>query len=628
MSALISSSLQGSNVVLKRKTWKICSASLRQCFRSLNVDSPPRIPTLTTSYVHGTSSISLLPLTVGQCLDATVQRWPDREAVAFLQDGIRKTFAQFQQDVDKTAAGLLALGLKRGDRLGVWGPNTYEWILFQFASAKAGIILVSLNVAYQAKEVDFTLKKVQCKAVVCPTRFKTQHFCEMLREICPEINTTPAGMIKSSRLPDLRMVIVTDSRQPGMLHVEDVMQAGESRHHRELMDLQSKLSFDEPINIQFTSGTTGNPKGATLSHHNIVNNAYFVGLRLGYGWRPRVRVCMPVPMYHCFGSVMGGMSMALHGITLIFPSPGYNSRANLEAIQSEKCNFVYSTPTMFIDMLGQRDLNKYDLSSVEAGLTGGAPCPPEVLRKLKTDMNMKEITTAYGTTENSPLTFMGYPQDNDDLKLNTAGCILNHTEAKVVDPATGEIVPVGTPGEMMIRGTCVMLGYWDDPEKTSQVISEGGWYRTGDIASLNSLGYCSIVGRLKDMIIRGGENIYPAEVEEFLHEHPKVREVQVVGVKDERLGEQVCACIRLKEGQTSSAEEIRAFCKGQISHFKIPHYVVFVDSFPLTVSGKVKKNTLKERIEKQLKVQEEKKEAVACWRPFVRDSSFSAEQWN
>ncbi|XP_070836830.1 medium-chain acyl-CoA ligase ACSF2, mitochondrial-like [Chaetodon trifascialis] len=600
MSALISSSLLSSKALLKRKTWKLCSTSLLQWFRSLNVDSPPRIPTLTSSYVHGTSSVSLLPLTVGQCLDSTVQRWPDREAVVFLEDGVRKTFAQFQQDVNKVAAGLLALGLKRDDRLGVWGPNTYEWILFQFASAKAGIILVSLNAAYQAKEVDFTLKKVQCKAVVCPARFKTQHFCEMLREICPEINTTAAGMIKSSRLPDLRMVIVTDSRQPGMLHVEDVMQAGESRHHKELMDLQSKLSFDEPINIQFTSGTTGNPKGATLSHHNIVNNAYFVGLRLGYRWRPQVRVCVPVPMHHCFGSVIGGMNMALHGITLIFPSTGYNSRANLQAIQSEKCNFVYGTPTMFADMLSQQDLHQYDLSSVEAGVMGGDMCPPEILRKLKTEMNIKDMTVAYGTTENSPVTFLGFPQDNDDLQLHTVGCILGHTEAKVVDPATGEIVPVGTQGEMMIRGNCVMLGYWDDPEKTSEAISEARWYKTGDIATLNSLGYCSIAGRSKDMIIRGGENIYPAEIEQFLCTHPKVQEVQVVGLKDERLGEQVCACIRLKEGQTSSAEEIKAFCKGQISHFKIPHNVFFVDSYPLTASRKVKKNVLKERMEKYL----------------------------
>nr|XP_033500240.1 medium-chain acyl-CoA ligase ACSF2, mitochondrial-like isoform X3 [Epinephelus lanceolatus] len=587
MSALLRScahSLRSVDGLKHSKAWKLCSTGLLQWCRSLHVDTPPNKPSLTTSYVHGTSTIPLLPLTVGQSLDSTVQRWPDREAVVFLQDGIRKTFAQFQQDVDKAAAGLLALGLKRGDRLGVWGPNTYEWILFQYASAKAGIIMVSLNPAYQVKEVEFTLKKVQCKAVVCPSHFKTQNFCEMLRELCPEIDTEPTGTIKSTRLPDLRMVIVTDSRQPGMLHVEDVMQAGESRHHKELMDLQSKLSFDEPINIQFTSGTTGSPKAACLSHHNI----------------PQVRVCIPAPMHHTFGTVAGGICMAVHGITLVFPSPGYNSRANLEAIQSEKCSVFYGTPTMYIDMLSQPDLHKYDVSSVEIGLMGGSPCPPEVARRLKTDMNVKGIMLAYGTTENSPVTFLGFPQDEEDLKINTVGCIMNHTEAKVVDPTTGEIVPLGASGELMIRGSCVMHGYWDDPEKTREVISQDRWYRTGDTASLNSLGYCRIEGRIKDTIIRGGENIYPAEIEQFLATHPKVQEVQVVGVKDERLGEQVCACIRLKEGQTSSAEEIRAFCKGQISHFKIPHYVMFVDSYPLTAVRKVKKNILKEEMEKKL----------------------------
>ncbi|KAM4597773.1 medium-chain acyl-CoA ligase ACSF2, mitochondrial-like [Polymixia lowei] len=582
------------------KTWKPCNTSWLLRCRSLHVDNPPHVPTLTSSYVHGTSSISLLPLTVGQSLQTAAQRWPDREALVFLQDGIRKTFAQFQQDVDKAAAGLLALGLKRGDRLGVWGPNTYEWILFQFASAKAGIVLVSVNPAYQLKELEFTLRKVQCKALVCPTRFKTQQFCEMLREICPEIDTAASGMITSARLPDLRMVIVTDSRQPGMLHVDDVMQAGQSQHHKELMELQSKLSFDDPINIQFTSGTTGSPKGATLSHHNIVNNAYFLGLRMGYGWRPRVRVCLPVPLYHCFGSVLGAMCMALHGITLVFPSAGYDGRANLEAIQNEKCNFLYGTPTMFIDMLGQPDFKKFDLSSAEAGISAGSPCPPEIMKKLRAEMNVKEMMIGYGTTENSPVTFLGFPLDEDERKVKSVGCVMNHTEAKVVDPSTGETVPLGVSGELLIRGYCVMLEYWDDPDKTSEVISRARWYKTGDIASLDSLGYCYIEGRIKDMIIRGGENIYPAEIEQFLHTHPKVLEAQVIGVKDERLGEQVCACIKLKDGQTSSVEEIRAFCKDQISHFKIPRYVMFVNGFPLTVSGKIQKNKLRDAIEKEL----------------------------
>ncbi|XP_062305199.1 medium-chain acyl-CoA ligase ACSF2, mitochondrial-like [Osmerus eperlanus] len=582
-----------------KKTWIPINTNWL-CCRSLNVDSPPHVPTLTGSYVHGTSSVSLLPLTVGQSLDAAARRWPEREALVFRQDGIRKTFAQFNQDVDQAAAGLLALGLKRGERLAVWGPNTYEWLLFQFASAKAGIILVSVNPAYQLKEVEFTLRRVQCKAVVCPTQFKTQKFCEILREICPEIDSGAAGLFKSARLPDLCMVILTDSRQPGMIHVDDVMQAASGQQHQELQALQSSLSFDDPINIQFTSGTTGSPKGVTLSHHNIVNNAYFMGLRVGYSWRPQVRVCIPVPMYHCFGSVLGGMCMAVHGITLVFPSTDYSGRASLQAIQEERCTFVYGTPTMYIDMLGQPDFDKYDLSSVEAGIMGGSPCPQEVMKKLRRDMNVKEMMIAYGTTENSPGTFLGFPLDNEELKMNTIGCILNHTEARVVDPSSGHLVPLGASGELHIRGYCVMLEYWDDQDNTRACISTDRWYKTGDIARLDSFGYCRIEGRIKDMIIRGGENIYPAEIEQFLHAHPKVQEVQVVGVKDERLGEQVCACIKLKEGQTCSAEEIQAFCRGQISHFKIPHYVEFVDGYPLTASGKIQKNNLREAIEKKL----------------------------
>uniref|UniRef100_A0A8C5CKH3 Medium-chain acyl-CoA ligase ACSF2, mitochondrial n=1 Tax=Gadus morhua TaxID=8049 RepID=A0A8C5CKH3_GADMO len=524
---------------------------------SLHVEGPPHVPSVTSSCVHGTSSTSLVYSTIGQCLQAAARRWPDREAVVFPQEGVRKTFAQFQEDVDKTAAGLFALGLNRGDRLGVWGPNTYEWILYQYATAKAGIIMVSVNPAYQLNELEYTMRKVKCNAVVCPTRFKTQEFCQMLREICPEINTAASGRIQSSRLPDLRMVIVTDSRQPGMLHVEDVLQAGESSHHKQLQDLQSKLSFDDPINIQFTSGTTGSPKGATLSHHNIINNGEPLFLS------PSVRLCLPVPLYHCFGSVLGGMCLATHGITLVFPSAGFNSRANLQAIQDERCNFLYGTPTMFIDMLSQPDLQQFDLSSVEAGIMAGSPCPPEIMRKLKVDLNIQEMTVAYGTTETSPVTFLGFPSDREELKINTIGCIMDHTEAKVVDPSTEEMVPLGESGELLIRGYCVMLGYWDDLKKTSEVISPSRWYKTGDIASLNSLGYCRIEGRIKDLIIRGGENIYPAEIEQFLHTHPKVQDAQ-------------------------------------IAHFKIPHYVMFVNSFPLTVSGKIKKNNLREEIEKKL----------------------------
>uniref|UniRef100_A0A8C5FUM4 Medium-chain acyl-CoA ligase ACSF2, mitochondrial n=1 Tax=Gadus morhua TaxID=8049 RepID=A0A8C5FUM4_GADMO len=541
---------------------------------------------------------SLRHSTIGEALLQSVERCPDREALVFLEEGIRKTFAEFLHDVDQTAAGLLALGLQRGDRLGMWGPNIYEWLLYQFATAKAGIILVSVNPAYQVSEVEYALRKVECNAVVCPTAFKTQQYVEMLRKICPEIDSCTPGDLKSAKLPHLRSVIVTDSRHPGMFHVDDVRQAAGSEHTRLLQDLQRKLCVDDPINIQFTSGTTGMPKGATLSHHNIINNVCIFGVRMGYTWK--VRICLPVPMYHCFGSVGGGMSMAVHGTSLVFPTAGYDGRANLAASESEKCTFIYGTPTMYVDMLSHYTPTKYDLSSVEGGIMAGAPCPPEVVREVISKMGIKQITLGYGTTENSPVTFCGDPLDNEERKVETVGYIMDHVEAKVVNPSTGVIVPLGKTGELMIRGHCVMLGYWNDEDKTRECISPDGWYKTGDIASLDGYSYCRIEGRIKDMIIRGGENIYPAEIEQFLHTHPKVMDAQVVGIKDQRMGEEVCACIMLNEGQECTAEEITAFCKGQIAHFKIPRYVIFVDRYPLTVSGKVQKYKLSEQAEKLL----------------------------
>ncbi|KAK2820728.1 hypothetical protein Q5P01_023687 [Channa striata] len=526
--------------------------------------------------------------------------------MVFVQDGVRKTFAQFQQEVDQAAAGLLGLGLKKGDRLGMWGPNIYEWVLFQFATAKAGIILVSVNPAYQLQEVEFALRKVGCKAVVCPTAFKTQKYCDMLRQICPEIESSTPGDIRSARLPDLRSVIVLDSRQPGMFHFEDVMQAGSSQHVRQLHDLQKTLSFDDPINIQFTSGTTGTPKGATLSHHNIINNSYFVGRRLGYNWRPHPRVCLPVPLYHCFGSVGGGMCMAVHGISLVFPSAGYDGKANIAALESERCTFVYGTPTMYVDMVNQPDLAKYDLSLLEGGIMAGSPCPPELVKQVVSLMGIKGIIIGYGTTENSPVTFCGSPTDNMERKSETVGYILDHLEAKVVNPTTGNIVPLGMTGEIMVRGYCVMLGYWGDDTKTQECITKDRWYKTGDLGSMDAYSYCRIEGRIKDMIIRGGENLYPAEIEQLLHTHPKVMEAQVVGVVDERMGEEVCACIKLVDGEDCTAEEIKAFCKGQISHFKIPRYVLFVTSYPLTVTGKIQKHKLQEQAEKQLELKKAK----------------------
>ncbi|XP_074464007.1 medium-chain acyl-CoA ligase ACSF2, mitochondrial [Larus michahellis] len=569
--------------------------------RALHTAIPSASQRVTNSYVQGTLDIPLLAKTMGQCLDETVERFPDRDAVVFCRDGVRKTFAQFKEEVDRAAAGLLALGLKKGDRLGMWGPNKYEWVLMQFATAQAGIILVSVNPAYQALELEFVIRKVGCKALVFPTQFKTQKYYDILKQSCPELEKSSPGGIKSKSLPDLSVVITVDSKLPGTFHMDEVMQAGDSSHMKQLRAVQQTLSCNEPINIQFTSGTTGSPKGATLSHRNVVNNANLIGLRLGITEQD-YRVCVPAPLYHCLASVGGCMVMALHGSSCIFSSPSFEGKATLEAVSREKCSFLHGTPTMFIDMLSQPDFDSYDLSSLRGGVIAGSPVPPEIMKLVMTKMHMPEIVVAYGTTENSPVTFMGFPNDSITRKTETVGCIFPHTEAKIEDPETGQPVPLNAPGELQIRGYCVMLGYWDDPAKTREVLTAEKWYKTGDLASLDEHGYCKIIGRCKDMIIRGGENIYPAELEQFLHTHPKVEEVQVVGVKDSRMGEEICACIRVRAGQNCTEEEIKAFCKGKISHFKIPRYIVFVSQYPLTVSGKIQKYKLREQMEKHLQV--------------------------
>uniref|UniRef100_A0A8D0GZ62 Medium-chain acyl-CoA ligase ACSF2, mitochondrial n=1 Tax=Sphenodon punctatus TaxID=8508 RepID=A0A8D0GZ62_SPHPU len=535
------------------------------------------LPIATNSRVRGVCETPLLSKTVGQCLEETAHKFPEREALVFFKDGVRKTFSQFKQDVDLAAAGLLALGLKKGDRLGMWGPNKYEWVLMQFATAQAGIILVSVNPAYQAQELEFVIRKVGCKALVFPTQFKTQKYYEILKQACPELETASPGAIKSKR-----------GRK-----WNDSVQGDSSRHRgqpgqRALTTLS--LSFQ---------GTTGSPKGATLSHHNIVNNAYLIGKRLDFNEN---RCILPVPLYHCLGSVGGCMVMAIHGCSLVFPSLSYDGKAALEAVQKEKASHLHGTPTMFIDMLGQPDFNSYDLSSLRGGVIAGSPVPPEVIKKVMEKMHMRDIVVAYGTTENSPVTFMGFPQDDITQKTETVGCVFPHTEAKIENPETGEIVPLNSPGELQVRGYCVMIGYWADPNKTSEVITDEKWYKTGDIAILDKYGYCKIIGRCKDMIIRGGENIYPAEIEQFLHTHPKLQEVQVVGVNDPKMGEEICACITVKAGQECTAEEIKAFCKGKISHFKIPRYIVFVNNFPLTVSGKIQKYKLRGTMEKHLQL--------------------------
>uniref|UniRef100_A0A8C5W9I8 Medium-chain acyl-CoA ligase ACSF2, mitochondrial n=1 Tax=Microcebus murinus TaxID=30608 RepID=A0A8C5W9I8_MICMU len=568
---------------------------------SREADRTSPLPIGGLSYIQGRTRIRLVSKTVGRCLDATAQRIPDQEALVVLHENIRLTFAQLKEEVDKAASGLLSIGLCKGDRLGMWGPNSYAWVLMQLATAQAGIILVSVNPAYQAMELEYVLKKVGCKALVFPKQFKTQQYYNILKQICPELENAQPGALKSQRLPDLTTVISADVPLPGTLLLDEVVAAGSTEQHLDRLRYnQQFLSCHDPINIQFTSGTTGSPKGATLSHYNIVNNSNMIGERLKLHQKKpeELRVILPSPLYHCLGSVGGTMVCIMHGATLILSSPIFNGKKALEAVSRERGTILYGTPTMFVDILNQPDFSSYDISSMCGGVIAGSPAPPELVRAIINEMNMKELVVAYGTTENSPVTFMNFPDDTVEQKSESVGRIMPHTEAGFME--AGTLAALNTPGELCIRGYCVMLGYWGEPQKTEEVVGQDKWYRTGDIAMMDEQGFCKIVGRSKDMIIRGGENIYPAELEDFFHTHPQVQEVQVVGVKDSRMGEEICACIRLKNGEQTTAEEIKAFCKGKIAHFKIPRYVVFVTNYPLTISGKIQKFKLREQMERHL----------------------------
>ncbi|KAM5273137.1 medium-chain acyl-CoA ligase ACSF2, mitochondrial isoform 2-T2 [Ctenodactylus gundi] len=572
--------------------WQEAKLQLARPLSSGEIEYTAPLPIGGFSYVQGRTKFPLLNETVGQCLDATAQRVPDREALVVLHENIRITFAQLKEEVDKAASGLLSIGLRKGDRLGMWGPNSYAWVLMQLATA-------------QAMELEYVLRKVGCKALVFPKQFKTQQYYNILKQICPELEKAQPGALKSERLPDLTTVISLDAPLPGTLLLEEVVAAGNTEQHlAQLRYTQKFLSCHDPINIQFTSGTTGSPKGATLSHHNIVNNSVLIGqrLRMPVKTPQELRLVLPSPLYHCLGSVGGTMVCMLHGATLLLSSPSFSGKKALEAISKEKGTILYGTPTMFVDILNQPDFSSYDFSSIRGGVIAGSLAPPELIRAIIKKMNMTELVVVYGTTENSPVTFMNFPEDTMDQKAESVGRVMPHTEARIVNVETGDLAELNTPGELCIRGYCVMQGYWDEPQKTFEAVGQDKWYRTGDIASMDEQGFCKIVGRSKDMIIRGGENIYPAELEDFFHRHPQVQEVQVVGVKDQRMGEEICACIRLKSGETTTEEEIKAFCKGKISHFKIPRYVVFVADYPLTISGKVQKFKLREQMERLLKL--------------------------
>jgi fatty-acyl-CoA synthase len=554
--------------------------------------------TLLPSYVHGASSAPLIGVTIGAYFDQMAAQHADREALVVRHQAVRWTYGELKRRVDNLACGLRRAGLQPGDRVGIWSQNSAEWVLTQLATAKAGLILVTINPAYRTAELEYALNKVGCRALILAPRFKTSDYLGMLNALAPELAAARPGALDSARLTELKLVVrLGDELTPGMLNFADLTTPASAAELDDLAQAGRHLQFDDPINIQFTSGTTGAPKGATLTHQNILNNGYFIAdaMRL----TPGDRLCIPVPLYHCFGMVIGVLAALSHGAAMVFPGEAFDAGQVLETVAAERCTALHGVPTMFIAMLEHPDFAKHDLTSLRTGMMAGAPCPVEVMKRAIEQMHMSQITIGYGMTETSPISFQGSVDDTVERRVSTVGRILPHVEVKIVDEA-GRIVPRGTKGELLTRGYSVMLGYWGDEARTREAIDAAGWMHTGDLATLDDEGYCNIVGRAKDMVIRGGENIYPREVEEFLYQHPDVQDVQVVGTPDDRFGEELAAFILLRPGARVSPQEIRDFCRDRIAHYKIPRHVRFVDSFPMTVSGKVQKYVLREQLAAEL----------------------------
>ncbi len=526
------------------------------------------------SYSHGTSDLPLLGETIGQNLERTASACPDREALVDLPSGRRWTYRRFDDEVGLLARGLIADGIEKGDRVGIWSPNNPEWVLLQYATAKIGAILVNINPAYRTHEAAYALRQSGVKLLVSAAAYKTSDYRGMIEEIRPE-------------LPGLDRVIYLGSGEWDAL-----FEAGAALDPARLTERMAELSPDDPINIQYTSGTTGFPKGATLSHHNIVNNGFFIGELCRY--TEIDRVCVPVPFYHCFGMVLGNLAITTHGACIVIPAPTFDPAATLKAVQAERCTSLYGVPTMFIAELELPDFSEYDLTSLRTGIMAGSPCPVEVMKRVVSEMHMHEVTICYGMTETSPVSAQTRHDDELERRVSTVGRVHPHIEVKIIDPATGLTVPRGTPGELCTRGYSVMLGYWEDPERTAEVIDAARWMHTGDLATMDDAGYVNIVGRIKDMVIRGGENLYPREIEEFLYGHPAIEDVQVIGVPDARYGEELCAWVKLREGAELTEEDVREYCRGRLAHFKIPRYVRFVEEFPMTITGKIQKYRMRE----------------------------------
>ncbi len=526
------------------------------------------------SYAQGTATAPLLGETIGERFERTAARFGEREALVVRHQDVRWTYSQLNAEVDRLARGLLAAGMQVGDRVGIWAPNCAEWVLAQFATAKVGAILVNVNPAYRTSELEYALRQSGARMLLSAAAFKSSDYAAMIEEV-------------RLALPALERVVLLGS--PAW---DELLAGGESIAAADLRDRMASLDFDDPINIQYTSGTTGFPKGATLSHHNILNNAFFVGEACGY--TEADRVCIPVPFYHCFGMVMGNLGSVAHGASMVVPAPSFEPQAVLETVAAERCTSLYGVPTMFIAELEHPDFSQYDLSSLRTGIMAGSPCPIEVMKRVIAEMHMEQVTICYGMTETSPVSTQTSAKDPLQKRVHTVGRVHPHLEVKIVDPLTGRTVSRGEPGELLTRGYSVMLGYWEDPERTAEAIDRARWMHTGDLARMDEDGYLNIVGRSKEMVIRGGENVYPREIEEFLHTHPDVAEVAVIGVPDARYGEEIMAWVRLRAGVACSEEQVREFCRGKIAHFKVPRYVRFTDELPMTVTGKVQKFKLRE----------------------------------
>lgn len=548
--------------------------------------SPERGPINGLSHVRGATDPRLSDKTIAQWLDATAARYPQGLACVFRETSIRWTWQQLRNESLKLACGLHALGLRRGERIGIWSPNRHEWVLTQYAAARLGLVLVNINPAYRLSELEYALNKVGCRAIVTAPEFKTSQYLQMLQSLAPEMERSAPGQLNAQRLPGLQFIIRMGRAQtPGCFNFADILGLADAASEARVCAIGDTLDCHDAINIQFTSGTTGNPKGATLTHHNIVNNARFVARAMQL--TDQDRLAIPVPLYHCFGMVMGSLACAVTGATMVFPSEGFEPQATLQAVHDERCTALHGVPTMFIAELALPEFGQFDLRSLRTGIMAGSPCPVEVMKQVNARMHMTEVTIAYGMTETSPVSFQSDTTDPLERRVSTVGRVQPHLEVKIVDSA-GRTVAVGDSGELCTRGYSVMQGYWGDVQRTREAVRDG-WMHTGDLATIDADGYCNIVGRVKDMLIRGGENVYPREVEEFLFRHPLISQVQVFGVPDARYGEEVCAWIVLKPGAACTEDDIRAFCRDQIAHYKVPRHVRFVSELPMTVTGKAQK---------------------------------------